>query len=420
MSLLRFFIFILINSSLSACTFLNLHDDLKEFDSLSIVGGKVHSQTNTNAPILVALYKPHRKNKFKLEAFTVRYGSGDFEIIAASGEYYLVAFEDTNEDFTPQNNELVGWHGKPTKIIAKEGKNFLNLNIELRNPEQAKLKLPALYAHNTPGEALRLTESRVGIITDMDDPSFTPKTGNLGMWEPMKFIKQKYHGIYFLEPYDENKIPVLLVHGLTGSGHDWRHVVKNLDRNLFQPWIVQYPSGLRMDLVSREISKEITKLQLELKFNKLIVVAHSMGGLIARGFINHNVAHNKHCDIPLFITISTPWGGHSAAQSGVDNAPVVVPVWYDMVPDSPYLQSLNATPLPADMNHYLFFSHHSTRLINKHSSDGSVTIESQLPLHVQEAATQVLGFDEDHVSILYSEKLTRKLNQLLETETLAN
>lgn len=418
MSLLRLFILILMISSITGCMFLNLRDDLKEFDTSSLIGGKVHTNSSANKPILIALYKPLAKNKFKLEAFTVRYGSGDFEIIVARGEYYLVAFEDSNEDFTLQNDELVGWHGNPTKIAAKDGENLLNLDVDLRTPEQAKLELPALYAPTSPRTPLKIPESRAGVITSMDDIRFTAEIGSLGMWEPMKFVQQRHHGIYFLESYAEHKIPVLLIHGLTGSGGDWRYVIKNLDRNHFQPWIVQYPSGLRLDLVSREISKEVTKLQLELKFKKFIVVAHSMGGLVARSFINHNLVYNKHSEIPLFITLSTPWDGHTAAQMGVDNAPVVVPAWYDMVPDSPFLQSLYATPLPPQIDHYLFFSHRATRLINKHSSDGSVTIRSQLPIHAQESATQVLGFDEDHVSILHSKILTQKLNQLLATEVL--
>ena len=51
-----------------------------------------------------------------------------------------------------------------------------------------------------------------------------------------------------------------------------------------------------------------------------LAVAHSTGGLVSRGY----------------LLISTPWGGHKGAETGVKRAPVVVRVWRDMVPGSEY------------------------------------------------------------------------------------
>ena len=59
---------------------------------------------------------------------------------------------------------------------------------------------------------------------------------------------------------------------------------------------------------------------------------------------------------PLLVSISTPWGGHAAAKSGVEHAPVVVNVWNDMAPGSAYLASLYAQPLPASTRHHLHFT----------------------------------------------------------------
>ena len=71
-----------------------------------------------------------------------------------------------------------------------------------------------------------------------------------------------------------------------------------------------------------------------------------MGGLVSRGFIQRHQKSRNVDDIPLYVTISTPWGGHKAAEAGVKKAPVVVEVWRDMVPDRPYQQDVFATPLP--------------------------------------------------------------------------
>lgn len=67
-----------------------------------------------------------------------------------------------------------------------------------------------------------------------------------------------------------------------------------------------------------------------------MVVAHSMGGLVARRFILKNINDHRQDYIRLFISISTPWGGHRMAEKGIDQAPSAIPSWHDMVPNSPF------------------------------------------------------------------------------------
>jgi hypothetical protein len=59
----------------------------------------------------------------------------------------------------------------------------------------------------------------------------------------------------------------------------------------------------------------------------------------------------------LLVTLSTPWGGHELAASGVANSPVVIPSWYDMVPGSPYQEALFKHNLPEHLEYHLLFSH---------------------------------------------------------------
>ena len=151
------------------------------------------------------------------------------------------------------------------------------------------------------------------------------------------------------------------------------------------------------------------------KFGKLIVIAHSMGGMISRALLN-SVAQTyevEHGEI-MFITISTPWRGHQAAQMGVDYAPAVIPSWIDMVPDSPFQQSLFRTPWPDSMKYYLLFSFKGGRNpFTEGNDDGTVSLVSQLNPSAQEAASKTFGFNEDHVSILKSPEVSEKINELL-------
>jgi len=408
---------VIISSLLSGCVLLDLRDDLILLDESSNISGKLESNSVEDKPVLIALYKPDENETYTLETFTVRYGTGNFELLVGNGDYYLVAFEDSNEDFTWQENERIGWHGDPTLLHAKNGKDYVDLNLSLRSPEQAKQELPVLFSPSIPKEPLKIEETQVGIVTTYDDKRFNAEVGMLGMWQPFEFVQQDNHGIFFLEPYDPNKIPILFVHGLTGSGGDWRTVIKNLDREQFQPWILQYPSGLHLSLVGRVASEGITKLKLRYKFKKLYVVAHSVGGLVSRSLINHHIQQTNHSNIEMFVSISAPWEGHSVAGSGAKNAPVVAPSWYDIAPNSPFLTSLTQEPLPSNIEFDLLFSYRAPRLIDnaihQSNSDGSVTVKTQLPIKLQNQAKYVLGFNESHKTILKSEQMIEHLNMIL-------
>lgn len=398
----------------SGCSFFDLSKDLAKLDVAVSISGTVEASPSSRKPILVALYVPEENNKYRLKASTVKYGSGEFEFLVTKGRYYLIAFEDKNEDLIFQNDERIGWYGNPTLIEVSSGESIGQLNVALRSPDQAKQELPTLYSNQEPRMPIKLGNERIGEIVDQDDLRFSQEIGDMGVWEPIKFVELGYNGIFFFEPYHAQKVPVLFVHGFSGSGHHWLPIINELDRERFQPWIVQYPSGLRLDLISRVLNEKITELQLQYSFKKLIVVAHSMGGLVARGFINRNVAQEGESAVDLFVTISTPWQGDDAAQMGVSQAPVVVPSWYDMVPGSPYASSLFEQPLPEKLPYFLLFSYQGKgSLISSANNDGTVTLKSQLLPKAQDAATRVIGYDEGHVSILQNKQVVNKLNRIM-------
>src|SRR5690606_40846772 len=91
-------------------------------------------------------------------------------------------------------------------------------------------------------------------------------------------------------------------------------------------WLYLYPSGVYLDLIADHLSQTVMKLQVRYDVERLVVVAHSMGGLVARGFVLRH-AKSSALDVPLFVTISTPWAGHAAAGLGVKHSPVVLDVW---------------------------------------------------------------------------------------------
>jgi len=165
------------------------------------------------------------------------------------------------------------------------------------------------------------------------------------------------------------------------------------------------------------------QLQLQYAVTRYHVVAHSMGGLVSRGFLLRNQTGESRARIPLYMTISTPWAGHKAAESGVKYAPAVVGVWNDMTPGSAYLTDLffqerGGAPvhrsLPAGVQHHLLFGYKPGGTAVGECTDSTVTLASQLYPGAQEDASRLYGFNETHMGILDSAETWRVVNRLLD------
>jgi pimeloyl-ACP methyl ester carboxylesterase len=105
-------------------------------------------------------------------------------------------------------------------------------------------------------------------------------------------------GIYMLQPYDPNKIPILFIHGLISSPISWQNLTNDLcsDPTIlehYQPWFFLYPTGqpilesaeqLRDDLQSTQ--KLFDPNGTDVASHHVVVVAHSMGGLLAHTLVS--------------------------------------------------------------------------------------------------------------------------------------
>ena len=250
---------------------------------------------------------------------------------------------------------------------------------------------------------------------NLDDARFSHDNGRLGLWQPIRFWEEVGGGLFFWNPSLKRKSLCCLCMGLADILENGAPSFNHLDRTRLQPWVVFYPSGFRLSWIAEGIRKSLSEVFVNQKFQKLIVIAHSMGGMIARSLLNVVAQHQADYQGEIvFITLSTPWAGHQAAQIGVDYAPAVIPSWLDMVPGSPFQQSLFQTPWPNSMKFYLLFSFKGGRNpFTNGNDDGTVSLVSQLNPQAQEAAIKTFGFNEDHVSILKSSEVSEKINGLL-------
>jgi len=253
----------------------------------------------------------------------------------------------------------------------------------------------------------------VGEIAKLSDPRFLHETSEGALWRPYDFIVKSYAGVYFLERDDPAKTPVLFVHGMSGTPLSFAYLAEHLDRSRFEPWFYYYPTGIHLDAAADHLNQTVAKLQRRHPHQRLVVVAHSMGGLVSRAFIQRHARDASPLAIPLFVTISSPFDGHAAAEIGVKRSPAVVRVWNDMAPGSTFLTQLFASPLPAGTAHHLIFTFNRKSASFGASDDQAVTVASQLRAAAQAGATRLYGFDDTHIGILQNAEVSALLNRLL-------
>jgi len=101
-------------------------------------------------------------------------------------------------------------------------------------------------------------------------------------------------GLYFLEPYQPGKIPVILVHGLVSSPGTWIDLVNDLRSKRefcdhFQIWAFGYATGRPFVRAAADLRRQLALARAELQtcgpdpaLDHLVLVGHSMGGLVSK------------------------------------------------------------------------------------------------------------------------------------------
>jgi pimeloyl-ACP methyl ester carboxylesterase len=244
----------------------------------------------------------------------------------------------------------------------------------------------------------------------------------MGMWRFVDFLFELGAGVYFLEEYDPKRIPVLFVHGISGYPQEFTKLIESVDRERFQPWFYFYPSGFHLDGIAGHLSGVIGELQGRLGFDELAVVAHSMGGLVSRSFIQKHFEETGRRDTKLFVAISSPWGGSEGAAN-VENAPqnVVVFSWLDMNPLSDFLRGLfhqppdyqEVRPLPEHTAFHMIFGYRRRARSWGPSGDSVLTVASMTRREAIDDARSVLPLNYSHTGILKSDAAVERVNMLL-------
>lgn len=406
---------------LGGCVFQDVRRQQAEMQATCVIAG---TATNSGAQpraivVVLAGRSQDSAQPWRVVDHFVLEKTGPWAFAAVPGDYRVAAFEDVNRDLRYQPGEPLARLAEGQSIPCAAGERPKGIALAIPAAGSSRLDtevdVVGLQARSVEGQvAASLGQLTVtGEVAKLDDPRFAHDTARDALWRPFDFIVKSYAGVYFLERDDPGKTPVLFVHGMEGTPLSFDFLAKNLDRERFEPWFYYYPTGVHLTHAADHLAQTVAKLEARYPHDRLIVVAHSMGGLVSRAFIQRHARSGSRTRIPLFVTISTPWNGHAAAELGVSYSPAVVQVWRDMAPGSTFLRELFESPLPAGTAHHLLFTFSRKSASFGPSDDQAVTVASQMRPAAQEESARLHGFDDSHIGILLNREVSTLLNRLL-------
>ena len=153
-------------------------------------------------------------------------------------------------------------------------------------PLESDLTTPLAY-HLTTRDKLNSAATRTSLLNP-EELQATFAVGDDAQTE------RQLQGLYLFEPYDPNKIPVVMTHGLASSPVAWMEMYNAVrsDRGLqtgFQFWFFFYPSGQPFWASAATLRRELNALEELVDPNgespalkNIVLIGHSMGGLVSR------------------------------------------------------------------------------------------------------------------------------------------
>jgi hypothetical protein len=177
----------------------------------------------------------------------------------------------------------------------------LFLQVSLKKSNKYKFSITPEFHDPYLGNELTINGAKAAMEIDLTTPlAYMANKGASysGITAMQNFNKMGINeGLYLLTPYDKNKIPVVLVHGLMSRPRTWIQLTNTLYdnkqiRERYQFWYFAYPTGLPIMFSAKKLRDSLNAAQLIFDpkknnpyFNKMIVVSHSMGGLLAKTLV---------------------------------------------------------------------------------------------------------------------------------------
>lgn len=423
-------------SMLAGCMLQDLRRQIDQMDSACLISGTIAGDRGMEGPYIVAvLGEPPEGTETPsrpVDHFVTERG-GQWIFALAPGKYRLVGFRALDGSLDYEPGDPVSMYSGGAFLDCGPATHLDGIDLVVSDDDGAPQGFALDLSRERPqivvdpqNPAISLGQvTAFGETTTLDHARFSEANARDSLWRPLDFFLEGHGGLYFLQPFDPDRVPVLFIHGINGSPRVFTDMIESLDTDRFQPWVYYYPSGIALDALSDHLTQIMFELELRYDLETVQVVAHSMGGLVARAWLMKRAKRRSPAAVPAFISLSTPWGGHSLAQLGIDSSPAVVPVWHDLAPNSEFLLGLFRGPesetvvLPGETTMHMLFSYRRMDTIARTATDGVIALASLLLPEAQAQAATLYGIDSSHIGILTDPEAIERVNSLLAEETAA-
>ena len=166
-------------------------------------------------------------------------------------------------------------------------------------PTAGKVSARLRYIYSRTQSHVKLGKHSLPLAADFS----TPLAKAAGAPQKKNFLRRtfkvkeakEFTGLYHLEPFDDKRIPIVFVHGLMSDIRTWGQMLNTLlhdktIREKYQFLGFAYSSGNPIFVSGAILRKELQDLRQKLleqkrsteAFDKMVLVGHSMGGLLSR------------------------------------------------------------------------------------------------------------------------------------------
>ncbi len=360
------------------------------------------TESDDASTVFITVLKNEQGTSSRVNVRAVSRGE-PFYILLEKADYTVLAFADSNGDFVYQEGEPAAQLEDPSVnwFIDMEGQERvdydaltiqqLDLWSSTRLDQEINMSVSALRDNSEVARNF-LT------IVSWDHDAFSAENMELGMWQPGAFQEQVGYGLYVLEEFDATEKTIVLVHGINDTPRIFENFVASIPAD-YQLLLFHYPSSFPLEYTSYILKVALDEVTRRYDLPEINVIAHSMGGLVSKGMM-YQADDALKARMRVFITMASPFGGHTAAAAGLKWSPVIAPVWWAMAPGSSYLQIIDGVDLSAGPSHHLIYSFSHEAGGEREEDDGVVTVESQLIDSAQRNATATYGVADNHVGVV--------------------
>lgn len=156
-------------------------------------------------------------------------------------------------------------------------------------------------------------------------------------------------------PAGRSGAPILLLHGLFHNRACWLWLKLQLRRRGQRAvYTLNLPPWKDVETLTERVAKKVDEIRLAQGVDRVHLIGHSMGGMIARNYLQLRGGAPKVASCTL---LAAPNGGSKLAPFALS------PLGRILIPGSEFLQRLAAAPLPSGVPLRVFYSRHDNMVL---------------------------------------------------------